>query len=533
MNRTTSRRPPLALLVSAVVGVVVLALPLVYLFVRVLDAGDAAWAALWRTRTLDTLLTSVLLVALVAVGALVLAAPTAWLLSRTRIPFSRTFMVLTALPLAVPSYVAAYAWIALFPGMEGIWAAALVMSLCTFPYVCIPLLATLRSMDEGPEQVARSMGLTRGAVIRRVVAPMAWPAAGAGLLLVALYTLAEFGTVSIFRVDAFTRVIYASYRASFDRTAAAVLAVLLVVLALALVAAEARARGRAARWRIGPGTGRPVDPIPLSGVGRALGLTWLLLVTGLALALPLGSIAYQLMSSQRRAFDPSAFVGAVAGSVTSSTMGAVLALLIAIPIGVVAARYTGRWMRSLEAGAFVSHGLPGVVVGLSLVFLTLAVLPAAYQTLATQAFAYAVLFAPKAIGATRSSVAAVPPELESVARSLGRGPLAAWWTTTGRLAWPGVAAGGLLVLLTAMKELPATLMLRPTGFETLATRLWSRTEVEAFGAAAPYALGLIALAAVPAWLLSRWLGSRSPGSVPGEDGDMVPSSATARAEVPA
>jgi len=518
---------------AAVVGVVVLALPLVYLLVRVLDAGDAAWAALWRTRTLDTVLTSVVLVGLVAVGALVLAAPTAWLLSRTRIPLTRTFMVLTALPLAVPSYVAAYAWIALFPGMDGIWAAALVMSLCTFPYVCIPLIATLRAMDAGPEQVARSMGLSRAAVLRRVVAPMAWPAAGAGLLLVALYTLAEFGTVSIFRVDAFTRVIYASYRASFDRTAAAVLAVLLVVLALVLVAAEARARGRAARWRIGPGTGQPVQQIALSGAGRVLGLAWLLLVTGLALVLPLASIGYQLLSSQRRAFDPSVFAGAVMGSVTSSTMGAVLALLIAIPIGVVGARFTGRWVRSLEAGAFISHGLPGVVVGLSLVFLTLAVLPAAYQTLATLAFAYAVLFAPKAIGATRSSVAAVPPELESVARSLGRGAVAAWWTTTGRLAWPGVAAGGLLVLLTAMKELPATLMLRPTGFETLATRLWSRTEAEAFGAAAPYALGLIAVAAVPAWLLSRWLGSRSSMTSTVEDGDMVPTSLTSRTEVAA
>lgn len=188
-------------------------------------------------------------------------------------------------------------------------------------------------------------------------------------------------------------------------------------------------------------------------------------------------------------------------------------------------------MRFVEGAAFLSQGLPGVVVGLSLVFLTLALLPAVYQTLATVAFAYAVLFAPKAIGATRTSVAAVPPDLESVARSLGRGPIAAWWSTTGRLAWPGVAAGGLLVLLTAMKELPATLMLRPTGFETLATRLWSRMEAEAFGAAAPYALALIAVAAVPAWLVSRWLGSQAPGI--GEDGgvstldraDRIPSTA--------
>jgi iron(III) transport system permease protein len=498
---------------AAVVAVAVMALPLVYLLVRVLGAGDSAWSALWRTKTLDTVLTTIVLVLLVVIGALILAAPTAWLLSRTDIPLRGPFLVLMALPLAVPSYVAAYAWIAIFPGMSGIFAAALVMALCTFPYVSIPLVAVLRGMDAGQEEAARSLGLGPAAVVRRVVVPMAWPAAAAGLLLVALYSIAEFGTVAIFRVDAFTRVIYASYRASFDRTTAAVLAILLVVLALALVAAEARMRGRASRWRIGSGTGRPAPLSTLSRRGRVLGLGWLCLVTLLALVVPLGSIGYQLLVSQRREIDAGALAGAVAGSISSATLGAVVALLLAIPVGVLAARYTGRWVRSLEAGAFLGHGLPGVVVGLSLVFLTLAVVPAAYQTLAALAFAYAVLFAPKAIGATRTSVAAVPPELESVARSLGRGPIHAWWTTTGRIAWPGIAAGGLLVLLTAMKELPATLMLRPTGFETLATRLWSRTEVGAFGAAAPYALALIALAAIPAWLMGRWLTRRSPGSV--------------------
>ena len=156
------------------------------------------------------------------------------------------------------------------------------------------------------------------------------------------------------------------------------------------------------------------------------------------------------------------------------------------------------------------------MVGLSLVFLTLAVLPAAYQTLAVLAFAYAVLFLPKAIGSSRSAIAHVPPGLESTARSLGRGPLRAWCTVTGRLAWPGIAAGTLLVVLTAMKELPATLMLRPTGFSTLATELWSRTEIEAFGSAAPYALTMIILASVPAWLMGRWL-ARSPETATGID----------------
>jgi iron(III) transport system permease protein len=227
----------------------------------------------------------------------------------------------------------------------------------------------------------------------------------------------------------------------------------------------------------------------------------------LSLGVPAASLIRQLAISRNASWDPIEMLGAIVGSITASGIGALLALILALPVAALAARYVTRNVRWLETSAFLGQALPGVVVGLSLVFLTLAVLPSMYQTIVTVALAYAILFTPKALGSARSAIAAVPPGMEQVARSLGRGPLRAWWEVTGRLAWPGIAAGALLVLLTAMKELPATLMLRPTGFNTLATELWTRTEVGSFGAAAPYALGLVLLAAVPAWLLGRWMGA--------------------------
>jgi iron(III) transport system permease protein len=503
-------RPPSLLVGAAAVAVVVTAIPLLYLVVRTVDAGgEAVIAALWRQRTLDTAVTSITLVVAVVIGCLILAVPTAWLLARTSIPGRSIFLVTAALPLAVPSYVMAYAWIAEFPGMSGMWAAVLVMSLASFPYVAVPLTAALRGIDAGHEEAARSLGLGPIATAWRVTLPMAWPAAAAGLLLAALYTLSEFGTVAIFRVDAFTRVIYTAYRASFDRTAAAVLALLLVLLALILVIVEARVRGRAQRWRVGSGVSRPAPRTQLSPVGTVLGLAWLVGVAVLSLGVPTWSLLMRLLESRRVGIDVAELGGAIAGSITASTFGAVVALALALPVAALAARYSSRFVRGIEGAAFLGHALPGVVVGLSLVFLTLAVFPAVYQTIFTVAFAYAILFMPKAIGASRSAIASVPPALESTARSLGRGPLRAWFTVTGRLAWPGIAAGALLVLLTAMKELPATLMLRPTGFDTLATRLWTRVEIEAFGSAAPYALAMIVLASVPAWLMARWL-ARSP-----------------------
>ncbi|MFM8240524.1 MAG: ABC transporter permease, partial [Actinomycetota bacterium] len=357
--------------------------------------------------------------------------------------------------------------------------------------------------DPALEEVARSLGRGPVRAFATTTLPQAWPAAAGGALLVALYVLSDFGAVALLRVDAFTRVIYASYRASFDRVSAAVLALVLVVLAALLVMAERRVRGRTRRWRVSTGTQRTPEPVALRGFARVGALAWLTALTALALGVPLVSLILRMLEGSRTPLVPGELLAAALTSAGVALAGAVLAVLLALPVGILAARYRTRSVRTIETASYSGHALPAVVVGLSLVFLTLAVLPGIYQTVFVLAFAYAVLFLPKAIGATRSATAAVPPVLEQTARTLGRGPLRAWSETTLRLTLPGIAAGGLLVLLTAMKELPATLMLRPTGLDTLATELWSRTEVAAYGAGAPYAIALVVIAAIPAWLLSR------------------------------
>lgn len=510
-RRSPSRgpRPPRALVVAGVVTAAVALLPLAYLLVRVAEAGlDRVLDSLLRTRTLETVGTSVGLVVVVTTACLAIGIPTAWLVARTDIPLRGMWLVLVALPLAMPSYVAAYAWLAQFPGMSGFWAAALILTLVSTPYVVLPTAAALRGADPALEEVARSLGRGPVKAFTSVTLPQAWPAAAAGSLLVALYVLSDFGAVALFRVDAFTRVIYASYRASFDRTSAAVLALVLVALAALLVIAERRVRGRGRRWRVASGTQRVAAPVHLAGGRRIAALAWLGGFAALALGVPLVSLILLMAAGMRSPLDPAELLTATLSSAAVSTAGAVLAVLLALPVGILAARYRTRSVRTIESVSYTGHALPAVVVGLSLVFFTLAVVPIAYQTVFALAFAYAVLFLPKSIGATRTAVAAVPPVLEETARTLGRGPLRAWLATSGRLATPGVAAGGLLVLLTAMKELPATLMLRPTGLDTLATELWSRTEIAAYGAAAPYAIALVVLAAVPAWLLGRAMRGR-------------------------
>lgn len=505
---TAVGRPPRVLVTLAAIACLVALIPLVYLVIRVSGAGfEQVVEVLGKPRTVETVLTSIGLAIVVVVGCLVLGFSAAVLLARVSLPGRRWWVVLLALPLAIPSYVAAYAWLSFFPGMSGFWAAALILTLVSFPYVFLPTFAALRLSDAGLEEVARTLGRGPIAAFRTVTLPQVWPAAAAGSLLVALYTLSDFGAVALFRVDAFTRVIYASYRASFDRSTAAILALVLVLLALILILIERRVRGRRATYRTSSSARRSFPRARVRSGYRALALAFLGAVCGLALVLPLAALIQRLLQGSRRPLDPLELGQAILTSAWVSVVGAVIAVVLAIPVALVAARYRGKRVEVIEGAAYSSHALPGVVVGLSLVFITVAVIPAAYQTVVTLAFAYAVLFWPKSIGASRSAVASVPPVLGDVARTLGRSPLRAWLGTTLRIAWPGIAAGGLLVVLTAMKELPATLMLRPTGLDTLATELWSRTEVAAYGAAAPYALALVALAAIPAWLLGTRLDS--------------------------
>jgi iron(III) transport system permease protein len=497
-----SSRPPALLAVPALIAASVAVLPLVYLVVRSFDSGVGEFVAvLWRERTLRLTVRSVGLAAVVTFACLVLGVFLAWLTTRTTLPGRRAWAVVAALPLAIPSYVAAYAWVAAFPRIPPFWGSVLVLTLCCYPYVMLPVAGTLHRTDPALEEVARSLGKSQLATFLTVTLRQVRPAAAVGGLLVALYVLSDFGAVAILRFDVFTRVIYTSYRSSFDGTAAAALGLVLVVITMTVVWAESRSRGRAAQSRIGSGAPRARRPVVLGLGGVVLGLLGAAIVAALALGFPLGSLGYWLTQGRSAELDPGALAGAAVSTISVSALGAALTTALAIPVGIMAARYRSRRVRALEQASYAGHALPGIVVGLSLVFFGVRFAYPIYQRTPLLVLAYAVLFLPAAIGAVRASVAQSPPVLEEVARSLGRSPARVLRDVTLPLAGPGVAAGAALVFLTCMKELPATLMLRPTGLETLATELWAETEVGAYAAAAPYASLLVLLAAVPTFLL--------------------------------
>lgn len=504
-HRRPPGRAPAWLILLAAACAALAAIPLVYLVVRTTEAGLADLLdTLLRPRVVVLAANSMLLAVAVTTSALVLGTGCAWALTRVRLPASRALLLIAALPLAVPSYLAAYGWLVWLPSLNGFGASWLVMTAVCTPYVLLPVAAALRGATGDLEAVARTLGRGPFGAFRVAVWPQIRPAAGAGALLVALYCLSDFGLVSMFRFQTLTWGINAAYGASFNRGQAAVLALVLVVLALVVVAGERRSRGR---QTAGSGRSTPV----LRAAGR-----WLLPVLALLLAAPIvgivvpvvGLLSRLLDAVTLRAIDLPRLLEAVGATLGLALGAALLTALVALPIAALAARHRGRLVAAIEAVGFLGHALPGIVVGLSLVFFALAVVPALYQSTIVLVFGYIVLFMPKAIGTMRSGIAAVPDSLVDVSRMLGFSPLKTWWRVNARLALPGIGIGALLVAISVMKELPATLLLRPTGINTLATELWTRTSAFEFGGAAPYAAALVLIAAVPAALLSGIRGTR-------------------------
>lgn len=500
---TSPRRPPIRLVVPATIIAAGMLLPLAYLLIRVVEIGPEAIEFALRPRTLQVLLNSVGLVVVVTTVCALIAVPLAWLLVRTDLPGRRVWTMLAVLPLVIPSYVAGFAVIAALgprgllqqalaplgverlPDIYGLPGAALTLILVSYPYILLGVRAALQSMDPSLEEAARSLGHGGWPTFRRVTWPQLRPALAAGALLVALYTLSDFGAVSLLQFNAFTRVIYLQYSASFDRTLAAVLASMLVALTGLVLYLEARVRGRSRYDRASVGAARQRRPIAL-GRWTVPALLFAGGVVGLALVMPLLVVVYWAIEGAGEALS---FVAADAvRSVGISLLAAVVIVAAALPVAILAVRYPGRLATLLERVTFTGYALPGIVIALALVFFGARYAPLLYQTLPLLVFGYLVRFLPQAAGSVRNSLLFVSPRLEEAARGLGRAPLIVLFRVTLPLVRPGLVAGAALVFLTVMKELPITLILAPIGFKTLAMAIWSATSEGFFHRAAVPAL---------------------------------------------
>jgi iron(III) transport system permease protein len=277
---------------------------------------------------------------------------------------------------------------------------------------------------------------------------------------------------------------------------------MLIVLAFAVLVMERRARGRVRYHRSGAGSARPLQPVPLHRwrVPALIACTALAVV---AFVGPISALLFWLGRGVAGGTDAVLPWTAAVGSVVASAGGAVLALVAGLPIAVLSARHPGRLAGGAEAVSYAGYALPGIVVALAFVFFAANYTPALYQSLPLVVVAYTVLFLPQMTEPLRGSLLQVGPRVEEAGRALGKSRRQVFARITAPLISRGAAAGVALVFLTAMKELPATLLLRPTGFETLATQVWTGASVGLYAKAAGPALILIVICCVPLYVLAR------------------------------
>ncbi|MGH9013542.1 MAG: ABC transporter permease [Acidimicrobiia bacterium] len=519
-RRRFRSRAPLPLTAGSLVVAALFAGPLVYLAVRNAQRGGDALDVVRSSAASGPLARTLLLAATVAAACAALGMAVAWLVVRTDLPAGRVFRVLLALPLVIPSFVGALALVAAFaqgglldellgierfPQVRGYWAAFATLTLLSYPYVYLPVAARLSALPPSLEETARSLGRSPTAVFGTVVLPQAMGAVVAGALLVFLYVVSDFGAVSILRYDTLT--VRIDSARLFDPTTARALGLLLALVALAVVAIE-RAVSRRRVHTEAVAAGRSSFQAPL-GLWKAPAFLFVTAVVATALVAPLAVLArwvWRGLGDDRssRGTGFSDLWHPLLNTAGIAVVTAVVAVAVVLPVAYLTVRHRSRAGSVANALVVGGFALPGLVIALAVVFWVLQapLFGGLYQTFPLLVFAYVVHFGAQAMRSSQVAVSGVPRRIDDAARSLGAGRLRRLGTVEVPLMLPGLAAGAGLVLLSTMKELPATLLLAPIGFDTLATRIWSATESAFFARAGLSALALVALSGVLTWLLT-------------------------------
>jgi iron(III) transport system permease protein len=490
------------------------AIPFVYLAGRGLADLDGTWEEITEDRVLGPLRRTAVLAVIVTIAATTLGVAMAWVCARTDVPGRRVLRVAAVVPLVIPSFVAAQTIVSAFSrgglledivgwtppiDIRGLDGAVVVLTLLTYPYVYLPVLARFSTLPPSLEESARLLGHNAWHTFRRVVLPQAWSTITSGALLVALYTVSDFGAVQFVSYDTLTRTIFAN---QLDPVRSISMSLVLAVLALMITFAERGGRGLAGASA--PTTATSARTTRLVSLGRwriaVASACWGVIVIGLVA--PVSVVAWWAIRGRSAGARRSQVISLPESTWSSAWIGVVAALvtvLVILPLAHIAARARGR--AASLAGVVVTSGfaLPGIVIALALVRMFVGT--PLYQGFSVLIGAYVLHFGGQAFGPARAAVEAVPSRFGEAARLLGASRWRRLIAVELRLMAPGLAAAAGLVLLSVLKELPATLMLRPIGFDTLATRIARTVDLALLTDAGELSICLIVLSGFLTWIL--------------------------------
>jgi iron(III) transport system permease protein len=510
----------MVLWIPAILIAGVILLPSIYLVIRSLSESGSTFELIFTESSVFTIFRTLGLAASVTILATAISLPLAWITTRTDIPFRNMWRTLTPLPLVIPSFVGAYLlvsmigprgavqkWLSPIFGIErlpeiyGFPGALLILTILTYPFLLLNIRSALEKTDHLQEEAARSLGLNRSKTFWKVIFPQIRPAIASGGLLVALYVLRDFGAVSVMRYNTFTSVIYTQY--AYDRNSAATLALILISLTILILLFESTIQGKYFQKKVNAKVQKKAQVIKL-GKWKIPALLFCFSVVFTGLIMPASNLLFWLFRGINAGEEIQNLWPLIRNSVTAALLAAVVTVLAAFPISILNTRYKNKLSSILERISFLAFALPGIVIALALVFFSVKYAFGLYQTLPLLVIAYVILFFPEAVGAIKDGLNSIHVNMEEAGRSLGKSPYQVFEQVTIPLLKPGIFTGFGLVFLTAMKELPATLILAPTGFKTLSYGVWDAVSEAFFAKAAAPALMIILISSIPmAILLSK------------------------------
>lgn len=495
------------------------AAPLFYILLVAGGAGPNIWELL-KYRGISALFgNTIALAATSGIFATALGTLLAILVERTDLPAKRYWQIALVLPFVVPPYVRAITYLGLLPrgGVlhnafgffitpYGFWGSVFMLTLYSYVYSFLYVSAALGRVSRNLEESARIAGYGPWETIFKVTLRLVLPAIGAGWLFPALASVADYGVVALMRYDTLAIEIYNQITSRFNRELAAVISLIPIVLALLFMAVEVRLRGKG---RFSPSQGwQPPKPISL-GRARIAAVGFVALVVAFALLIPL---LFLLVWSFQGFFDESLLTRwRLGGNPWAATLRtaliaagvATVAVIFSLPLAYLKARRQNKISGFLWQILHTGYALPGVVVALGLVFLNNRLTPFLYGTIFVLGGAYIISFLSQSSRAIEAGLTQVPVRLEEASRGLGQGSIATFLRVNVPLIFPSLLAGWALVFLNSVKELPATLILRPTGFETLSVRVWISAFEGVYLYAAFPALLMILVSVPPVWFLLR------------------------------
>ena len=525
MSHPVQRRwYPIAFAIAALV-----LLPLSVLLLSWHEVDGQIWAHLWDTQMPRLIGNTLLLVSGVGAGVLLLGVSLAWLTSLCEFPGRRWLDWALMLPFAIPAYVLAFVFVGLldfagplqslardwfgtgirFPRVRSTGGVIIVLVLVFYPYVYLLARGAFLAQGKGLMEAARVLGLSPWQAFWRVALPMAWPAIGAGLALAIMETLADFGAVSVFNFDTFTTAIYKTWYSFYSLSSATQLASLLLLAVLLVLYGERRARG-AARPASERPRGKPL--YHLQGWKAVAASGWCCLVFACAFVVPMLQLLVWFW--QRGRFDlDERYVGLILHTLYLGGLAALITVAVALLLAFARRQAPTRPMRTLVSTANLGYALPGSVLAVAIMlafsyldrqlviplssWLGGAGKPLLLGSLFALLLAYLVRFMAVAYGPLESSLARIRPSLPQAARSLGVGGPALFLRVYLPLLVPGALSAALLVFVDVLKEMPATLLMRPFGWDTLSVRIFEMTSEGEWARAALPALTLVLVGLLP------------------------------------